>query len=79
MLRRIFSITRDAARRYPINTSIGRHNVRNMASAAKKSGGASDMKDEYGTMDSSGETYVAHNFVLESGKVLKEAHVSMNI
>ena len=33
------------------------------------------MKDEYGNMDSSGETFVAKNFVLESGQVLKEAHV----
>jgi hypothetical protein len=35
----------------------------------------SSMKDEYGNMDSSGETFVAKNFVLESGQVLKEAHV----
>ena len=34
-----------------------------------------DMKDEYGEMDCSGETYIAKNFVLESGYVLPEAHV----
>ena len=35
------------------------------------------MRDEYGIMDSSGETYIAKNFQLESGHVLPEAHVSM--
>ena len=34
-----------------------------------------EMKDEYGDMDCSGETFVAKNFVLESGEVLLEAHV----
>lgn len=36
----------------------------------------SDMKDEYGNMDSSGQTFVALNFVLETGRnVLNEAEV----
>lgn len=35
----------------------------------------SEMKDEYGDMDSSGETYIAKDFRLESGHVLPEAHV----
>jgi hypothetical protein len=34
-----------------------------------------DMKDEYGDMDSSGETFIIKNFQLESGEVLAEAHV----
>jgi GTP cyclohydrolase FolE2 len=34
-----------------------------------------DMKDEYGDMDCSGETFIAKNFELESGHVLSEAHV----
>ena len=34
-----------------------------------------EMKDEYGEMDCSGETFIAKNFVLESGEVLPEAHV----
>ena len=33
------------------------------------------MKDEYGKMDSSGETFNATEFVLESGTVLKGAKV----
>lgn len=33
------------------------------------------MKDEYGDMDSSGETFIIKNFQLESGEVLAEAHV----
>jgi hypothetical protein len=33
------------------------------------------MKDEYGDMDSSGDTYVIKNFQLESGEVLPEAQV----
>ena len=38
----------------------------------------SDMQDEYGTMDSSGHTYIAKNFLLESGQTLKEAHARYN-
>jgi hypothetical protein len=34
-----------------------------------------NMKDEYGDMDSSGETFIIKNFQLESGEVLAEAHV----
>ena len=34
-----------------------------------------EMKDEYGDMDCSGETFIAKNFALESGEVLLEAHV----
>ena len=34
-----------------------------------------EMKDEYGDMDCSGETYIAKDFKLESGDVLPEAHV----
>ena len=37
-----------------------------------------DMKDEYGEMDCSGETFIAKNFVLESGYVLPEAHVRLD-
>ena len=33
------------------------------------------MEDEYGKMDSSGETYKVSNFLLESGKVLKNVEV----
>lgn len=45
---------------------------RNMSSLKSTS---TVMKDEYGEMDSSGETFMAKNFVLESGETLKEAHV----
>jgi len=48
--------------------------VRNGSSSKKP-----EMADEYGKMDSSGETYVAKNFVLESGVVLPEAHVRYNM
>lgn len=37
-----------------------------------------DMKDEYGEMDCSGETFIAKNFVLESGYILPEAHVRLD-
>lgn len=37
-----------------------------------------DMKDEYGDMDCSGETFIAKNFMLESGYTLPEAHVRRN-
>eukprot|EP00596_Hydrurales_sp_CCMP1899_P007200 CAMPEP_0119037556 /NCGR_PEP_ID=MMETSP1177-20130426/5989_1 /TAXON_ID=2985 /ORGANISM="Ochromonas sp, Strain CCMP1899" /LENGTH=374 /DNA_ID=CAMNT_0006999001 /DNA_START=312 /DNA_END=1436 /DNA_ORIENTATION=- len=36
------------------------------------------MKDEYGDMDSSGDTYVIKNFQLESGEVLPEAQCRYN-
>jgi hypothetical protein len=36
-----------------------------------------DMKDEYGDMDCSGETFITKNFELESGHVLSEAHVRL--
>ena len=45
-------------------------NLRRMATASR-----SEMKDEYANMDSSGDTYLTRNFVLESGKVLSEAQV----
>lgn len=35
------------------------------------------MADEYGQLDSSGDTYVEYDFQLESGVILKEAHVSL--
>lgn len=38
----------------------------------------SNMKDEYANMDSSGETYITKNFILESGVVLPEAQVRYN-
>jgi hypothetical protein len=38
-----------------------------------------DMKDEYGDMDCSGETFIAKNFELESGHVLSEAHVRLHL
>lgn len=34
-----------------------------------------EMADEYGTLDCSGETFIAYNYQLECGKTLKEAHV----
>lgn len=34
------------------------------------------MKDDYGDMDCSGQTFIAKNFILESGVVLCEAQVS---
>lgn len=36
-----------------------------------------EMKDEYGDMDCSGETFITKNFELESGHVLSEAHVRL--
>ena len=38
-----------------------------------------DMKDEYGDMDCSGETFITKNFELESGHVLSEAHVRLKL
>ena len=37
----------------------------------------SDMKDEYGIMDSSGQTFSKKDFMLESGTVMKVAEVSL--
>ena len=34
------------------------------------------MKDEYGTMDSTGETFRLDEFLLESGEILENAEVS---
>lgn len=63
-----------------VTASLHRYATTNKAATAAIAGtqqaAESDMKDEYGNMDSSGETYVAMNFKLESGQVLKEAHVS---
>lgn len=39
---------------------------------------SSGMKDEYGTMDSSGNSFIFKNFQLESGKILQEAEVCCN-
>lgn len=36
------------------------------------------MKDDYGNLDSCGETYIAQNFELECGQILKEAHARYN-
>mmetsp|Transcript_2641 Transcript_2641/g.4094 ORF Transcript_2641/g.4094 Transcript_2641/m.4094 type:complete len:511 (+) Transcript_2641:542-2074(+) len=36
------------------------------------------MQDEYGSLDSSGEIYVARNFLLECGETLEEAHACYN-
>ena len=36
---------------------------------------AAEMADEYGKMDSAGETYVIPKFVLDSGKVVEECQV----
>jgi hypothetical protein len=61
--------------------SLHRYATTNKAAAAAATAAntqrlvKSDMKDEYGDMDSSGETYMTTNFQLESGQVLKEAHV----
>lgn len=45
--------------------------IRQMMQFSSESG----MKDEYGTMDSSGEMFKTINFQLESGQVLPEAEV----
>jgi homoserine O-acetyltransferase len=37
------------------------------------------MKDEYGSMDASGDRYVVENFVLESGQVLEQAELRYQI
>ena len=41
----------------------------------QNTGAIGEMKDEYGTMDSSGSSYTIKNFQLENGQVLQEAEV----
>ena len=74
-------ITGVSAARY---NHLAKRAVRGMTSTATErihlhppstSSKTNEMKDEYGDMDCSGETFVAKNFVLESGEVLLEAHV----
>jgi homoserine acetyltransferase len=57
-----------AISRTQITGPTNRVAFRRQLSAAKKG-----MQDEYGTMDSSGETFAVKNFELESGHVLPEA------
>jgi homoserine O-acetyltransferase len=45
---------------------------------AKRHTSIMDMKDDYGEMDSSGKTFIAIDFVLESGHILPEAHARYN-
>ena len=59
--------------KFPQACKVPTKNLRCALSAAAQN----EMKDEYGKMDSSGETFEVSDFILESGRVLKKAQVSL--
>jgi hypothetical protein len=61
-----------------LRLSFGRHQFLASQHLSLYAAGNADMKDEYGKMDSSGETYVSDSFLLESGERLKNATVRYN-